>query len=462
MIRLFMCVPCCGVKPQRPSRRPTVSQYVLEQTDQIGLKLPNSDGKGIEKIQSGTIKPNSNDIINYKTFDVTRLADKNNDGQVVRVISTRYPDEPDESSAVSKNNNNAQNSPMVAANDDYLISRNQIASCSSPDKTSHIINEFNSQNSRSQPLESRAVITITSTSRIGDYARLEYSPVDDTESDGTNRNTGDEKSIGSKPNVNDLMADHRHEPISRLSSPGIESRSISIASQLSKDYLDQNLTNTLDSVQILPGPICDSIGLPLAPLYPDSEHGKTSPETTGAALTTGDESPSRSSPSYNEASQKISDKESSGKSSVGAAVVGVESSGKHNESDAPKKQSSGLFSVFPKRSKKSAKDTQLSSSNLNDARSSLSTSLERPGSSISTQAGTSANNPSGLGSPTPSNMSKSSLKGLVKTIAKDLGFYRNKKSTKAKQNKSKENKTDKNDGDDTSSESDNKSDKPSK
>lgn len=134
---------------------------------------------------------------------------------------------------------------------------------------------------------------ITSTTKIGDYARLEYSPVEDLES----VTTYSQSRVGSEMGGRQISAanstvsrpssfKNTSGNVSRRSSQGIESTSISIASQLSNEQFQQNLTNMLESANS-PTPLYGTIGLPLGPPleYNTTETAKTSPETTGAALT---------------------------------------------------------------------------------------------------------------------------------------------------------------------------------
>lgn len=132
---------------------------------------------------------------------------------------------------------------------------------------------------------------IPSVSRIGEYARIEYSPVEDLESltatSHTQSRAGSEKGEQSRGREREQSGKSSPRPFtangshSRASSQGIESTSISIASQLSNEQLQQNLTNMLESANSL-NQLFGTIGLPLGPV---TETAKTSPETTGAALT---------------------------------------------------------------------------------------------------------------------------------------------------------------------------------
>ena len=135
---------------------------------------------------------------------------------------------------------------------------------------------------------------VPSTTKIGDYARIEYSPVEDLDSVTTMSQSrgGSERGTRSQPGSlaalsrqNSLKAT-TNDNMSHRSSQGIESTSISIASQLSNEQLQQNLTNMLESVNA-PYPLFGTIGLPLGPPLEGTytETAKTSPETPGAALT---------------------------------------------------------------------------------------------------------------------------------------------------------------------------------
>jgi hypothetical protein len=134
-----------------------------------------------------------------------------------------------------------------------------------------------------------------STTKIGDYARIEYSPLEDLESVTTmsysRRSSEKDRSHSQAGSTldrkNSLTTDTYDGLNSRRSSQGgIESTSISIASQLSNEQFQQNLTNMLESVNSY-YQTTGVIGLPLGPGIDGvlSETTKTSPETPGAALT---------------------------------------------------------------------------------------------------------------------------------------------------------------------------------
>lgn len=148
--------------------------------------------------------------------------------------------------------------------------------------------------------QTRLATNIPSTTKIGDYARIEYSPVEDLESLTTMSYSysrgGSEK--GGKPmsvTESDKGLSRKSSPsrsvttnggLSRRSSQGIESTSISIASQLSNEQFQQNLTNMIETANS-PTQLFGTIGLPLGPPLDNlvTETAKTTPETTGAALT---------------------------------------------------------------------------------------------------------------------------------------------------------------------------------
>lgn len=264
---------------------------------------------------------------------------------------------------------------LGASTSHLLMSTSQQLSGHHQDELAVGINQLlkGSSSSTSQlagrPLESRAIVTMTSTTRIGEYARLEYSKLDDFDSEkstttnshghttvssrevsqcrDSNDNDDDSKSDsdsdddygGSDSDTAssdsfivtplDALEDRRYEQHpstsrdasqlgrrpqtpsrkrrrantntdskqaaaatqsnhdSRAPSPGLESTSLSIASQLSNEQLELSLTNALESVLAAPNQTYGTIGLPLGPpvdRYP-SETTKTSPDTTGAALT---------------------------------------------------------------------------------------------------------------------------------------------------------------------------------
>lgn len=153
---------------------------------------------------------------------------------------------------------------------------------------------------------------ISSFTKIGDYARLEYSPVEDLDSVTTKSHSRpgsmgrtdfadkpaseQEASEKRRPATSNVTSNATSQSVSRRSSRGIESTSISIASQLSNEQLQQNLTNMIESANS-PTALFGTIGLPLGPpldndmagpnsaFEGDTETRKTSPETTGAALT---------------------------------------------------------------------------------------------------------------------------------------------------------------------------------
>lgn len=155
------------------------------------------------------------------------------------------------------------------------------------------------QRQLSGPAAGSEAQNVPSTTRIGDYARLEYSPVDDLDSVTTMSYSrlGSERGAGgrsqaesepSRPESPGRRTGATEESLSRRSSRGgVESTSLSISSQLSNEQFQQNLTNMLESVN--PNyQTFGTIGLPLGPPIDaglPTETTKTSPETPGAALT---------------------------------------------------------------------------------------------------------------------------------------------------------------------------------
>lgn len=147
-------------------------------------------------------------------------------------------------------------------------------------------------------IRARNRVNIPSTTKIGDYARIEYSPVDDLDSLTTFSQSrgGSERgvwlarsSVSRSSSLGRQFSLSRASSanISRSSSRGIESTSISNVSQLSNENSHQNLTNILETANSPTPALFGTIGLPLGPPLDGnlSETARTSPETTGAALT---------------------------------------------------------------------------------------------------------------------------------------------------------------------------------
>lgn len=443
MFRVLLCVPCCTVKPpRRKISRPQISENVLNQAKQAnGLDYKNISSTQTTGTQKADYYSNTRGSLTNKNDNVERGKDKL---PIERIIETRYLDSTEGSREISDDDHRQQLGSRYS--NEGLSKHNSISkNISGYDndynngdddddndnqkfiRTSHISSD--APRNRQMPLESRAIVTVTSTSRIGDYARLEYSPVDDSESDGTNK---------LKPGSSNIRYDYSKHPSelaavktlgvpSGFSSPGIES-SISIASQLSNEYLEQNLTKALETALQFSDTQYATIGLPLGPPYFEStgkntpETGKTSPETMGAVLTSAD-SLSRGSQSDVERPKRTTDNEndSSTKSSIGAALVGVESPlsqsvGNERDLSSFKDKKKGLFNKIGL--KKAPKSMEASTSRMND-------SLERPGSSASMKT----TDRSDVGSPTPSQMSKGSVKKVV-SLAK--GLFKKKKKNKDK------------------------------
>lgn len=158
------------------------------------------------------------------------------------------------------------------------------------------------QGQESRPLYEPIASTsrnVPSTTKIGDYARIEYSPVDDLDSVTTMSYSrlGSERGASTRSQAGSMLSRQNslgratntngEGPSRRSSQGGIESTSLSIASQLSNEQFQQNLTNMLESVNSN-YPSFGTIGLPLGPpidIGLTTETTKTSPETPGAALT---------------------------------------------------------------------------------------------------------------------------------------------------------------------------------
>lgn len=191
------------------------------------------------------------------------------------------------------------------------------------------------------PKQASAYKNIPSTTKIGDYARLEYSPVDDLESlttisqsrPGSERGTTTRRSSelesifqsdqhrGPEAAMAAAAADEQRS-LSLKSSHGVESTSISIVSQLSHEQLQQNLTNMLELANS-PSTF-GTIGLPLGPPLETTytETAKTSPETTGAALTSASQDSLSGSSMTSAPTSLAVTVGSANQSNTGAALVG--------------------------------------------------------------------------------------------------------------------------------------------
>lgn len=178
-----------------------------------------------------------------------------------------------------------------------LATQQQVQQTRSPAMDSTTSGQSVEQTEAPNQTQTATARNVPSTTKIGDYARIEYSPVDDLESITTmsysrfGSEKGGRSQAGSTLSRQNSMkaksTDGSEAARSRRSSQGIESTSISIASQLSNEQLQQNLTNMLESANS-PNPMYGTIGLPLGPPLEGTmtaETAKTSPETTGAALT---------------------------------------------------------------------------------------------------------------------------------------------------------------------------------
>lgn len=285
------------------------------------------------------------------------------------------------------------------------------------DRAAHIYDEArdglepaqSSQASRRyEPLAS-ASLDVPSTTKIGDYARIEYSPVEDLESVTTmsysrfgSEKGGSRSQAGSSVSRrNSTKATTNEGSISRRSSQGgVESTSISIASQLSNEQFQQNLTNMLESVNSNYSTI-GMIGLPLGPPIEGVETTKTSPETPGAALTSASQD-SLSDIAFDELSPASSRPETSrSNASIGAALVG-DSLERQNAMD----DISDLAQSAPLASGEDDEQPQRTPNEMNSDE--FKTSVERVGSpqSIATTTSGALTNPT----PTPSEMSTGSGK----------------------------------------------------
>lgn len=381
-----MCVPCCGMVPPKPKR--TKTPNVQSQIKELNFEdLANSALKKGTDLNSKTDTDHSyamNQGLHQHSqpLSISNLEHDNNDRHSDcnnHTIRER---------PMGDSNTCLDSSDLIGADSGLVLEKNINVS---GDTTVSI----NSNATKSY--QSVATISMISKTRIGDYARIEYSHIDDQESSdstvqaassqdkGTNKlsdqpiktcvpsddNNNDNHNQDGPQNQSGIISTSLSERPSRVSSPGIESTSISIASQLSNEFLEQSLTNVLDSAQTSPSPMVNygTIGLPLGPpfinLYDSNENTicgldmtrKSSPETTGAALTAGDDtmssSSSKSKSLFNSLRRNTSKHEPSNNGG-GPALTGLESSSER------KKKSSSLKRLFSSKPKLSDSTNELS------------------------------------------------------------------------------------------------------
>lgn len=413
MLKLLICAPCCGAAPPKPRRVRSLSRVEAQTKGLTFDKLAKED------IVKGTESESSNKLSRYNS--------DNDEGDLGK------------DSKLAKNwikiqKEGIKSGETVGEVIDKVVTVSGVSTYATGDQ---------------KQFESTAKISLVSKSRIGDYARIEYSSIDELESDSTvkssdlakkspksqnsDNNNGlvsSEKRFSEDSYVATSNTDANGNPIetmisiqaglpsasqlerpSRVSSPGIESTSISIASQLSNEFLEQSLTNVLDSAQTSPTPIINygTIGLPLGPPYVTTTYtdttGKSTPETTGAALTAADDTASSSSAKTQSRANSLRRDGTSNKGedfleSGGAALIEAS-----DEQQIPAKKKGGSLKRLFTRSK--LPDSRASTLNRGD-------SLDR--------------NETPTGSQKSGGSAKKTFKGLVKVLTK-----KSKKSKKDKQ-----------------------------
>ena len=378
-----------------------------------------------------TVKPNDND-------DLSGRDDKELDGdlsldstlRIDRSVSptlsadlVSYIESKNVAEFVTPSTDDDKNPELAASSDKPTL----IASNFTDDDYMNSDTVDQQQQSRYEPIASTSR-NVPSKTKIGDYARIEYSPVEDLDSMTTMSHSrfgsekgGSRSQTGSLSRRNSLRATTNDGSISRRSSQGgIESTSLSNSSQLSNEQFQQNLTNMLESVNTN-YPTFGTIGLPLGPPFDVgyAETAKTSPETTGAALTSASQD-SLSDASFGEGSPKrsrpattLSDR------STEAALVGDSMERSNFEEIAkPAPLASGedeLLKEYP-----SVTSTLIDS---NDA---------RPNDRVGSPLSIATTNSGGLTNPTPTPSEMSSGSGKKKRLKAKALFKRFKPGSKKK------------------------------
>lgn len=423
-----MCVPCFNVKsPRRGLSRAEISENVSNQTKQgNGLTFAKlSQTTGTQNAYLNDYSDAGSSLTNYIEKGKDRLP----------IIRTRYSDSTEGFREISDDDHRHRLGIQYSNEDPReqgSISLNTSGNGSDYDDGDYNHKYISSDGPRNRhmPLESRVIVTLTSTYRIPDYARLEYSPLDISESDDINRLKPETSNFqyNSSKSSDDLGAVKRPAILSGFLSPRIKS-SVSISSQLSNEYLDQNLTKGLETAQKSSDTQYVTAGLPLGPSYSEStgketlETGKTSRKIMGALLTH-PESKSGGSQSDVGSPKKVTgnNNDPSNIPSVGAALVGLESSviqSAENEINhiLPKDKKKGLLNMLGL-VKKTPKAMEASTSGTAD-------SHERPGPSTSRKT----TDHSEIGSPTSSQKSKGNIRKVL-DLAMGLFKKKNKKKDK--------------------------------
>lgn len=341
MLRLLFCISCCNAPKSRPTTARRKSGPLVEKNQQED-GAPNND---LLTLNEKNLLLNNQIKSNFDTFN------NNNDEQTQGRLLTNTPEQGEsnhnihdeelerdfdgvERMMIETKNQTALSTAQslqrtnVEMNDYYSRELNFHGEQSASPLSSSDLDEYKEVPSEDEQVQQSssandAVRTgsqsatntsaskppsvyknVLSQTKIGDYARLEYSPVEDLESvttisqgqansekgTATRRSSAIESASQAdhqkdSETAAELAAADEQRSLSRMSSHGIESTSISIASQLSHEQLQQNLTNMLESANS-PSTF-GTIGLPLGPPLDGmaTETAKTSPETTGAALT---------------------------------------------------------------------------------------------------------------------------------------------------------------------------------
>lgn len=421
MLRLIMCAPCCGAAPPKPRKVRSMSRADAQTKGLTFDKLAKEDiVKGMDS--------ESNDKL-------SRCNGDNDEGDLGKDSLAKL--------AYWTKNGSIKDDMLSGGTIGEVI-----------DKAVTVSGVSTTSSGDSKQFESTAKISLVSKSRIGDYARIEYSSIDELESDSTIKSSnnakkrsksqksdskneiasldgsGLEKDVNVNNNVlnaninanttiiesvnSGLPLTSQIERASRVSSPGIESTSISIASQLSNEFLEQSLTNVLDSAQTSPTPITNygTIGLPLGPPYITTNidtTGKSSPETTGAALTAADDTVSEASIKTKSRTSSLKrDNQSNNQEefleSGGAALMDTP-----DDLQIPAKKKGGSLKRLFTKSKLT--DSRTSTLNTGD-------SLDR--------------NATPTGSQKSAASAKKTLKGLVKVLTKKSKKSKNKDKQKSK------------------------------
>lgn len=329
MLRVLLCITCCSAPP---SRRPSRTKVDLERKsekpvekvdfkslvtlgrDVKGNLLDDDDQDAIQEVDSTSdnekegVLQNALKVVTNGLREVEHLVDE---ADSFTASTSTYVQNIVSSS--SQTYLEKQQERFERAYDDQSVSSLEISpykenpATEDEEETKENQNDADDATIQGEDIETaddgpsnagmfeiRSKVNIPSITKIGDYARIEYSPVDDLDSLTTFSQSrgGSERgarltSISRSNSLGRQVSPSRTSSanISRSSSRGIESTSISISSELSNEQLQQNLTNILETANS--PSLFGTIGLPLGPPVDGnlSETARTTPETTGAALT---------------------------------------------------------------------------------------------------------------------------------------------------------------------------------